>query len=125
MRGRRPAVRLPKELRFEGPEGRVSRVGDKVILESMETLPFDDLACRTRRDAVGARDDIPCGLPDDAAKPCDIPAGLEAQGAPMGPFDILFVAQARRRAAALVAVNRREFERVPGLDATTDEGGCL
>jgi len=43
----------------------------------------------------------------------------------MGPFDILFVAQARRRAAALVAVNRREFERVPGLDATTDEGGCL
>jgi|GEM_PF-453243 len=125
MHGWRQAVHLPKELRFEGPEVRVSRVGDKVTLEPMETLPFDDLACRARPDPVGARDDIPCGLPDDAAKPCDIRTGLEAQGAPVAPYDILFVAQARRRAAALAAVNRREFGRLPGLDVKADEGGCL
>ena len=35
--GRSQAVRLPKEFRFEGKEVRVTRVGDKVILEPMET----------------------------------------------------------------------------------------
>lgn len=34
--GRSQAVRLPKEFRFEGTEVRVSRVGDKVILEPMQ-----------------------------------------------------------------------------------------
>ena len=34
--GRSQAVRLPKEFRFEGAQVRVSRVGDKVILEPME-----------------------------------------------------------------------------------------
>ena len=33
MHGRSQAVRLPKEFRFEGTEVRVSKVGDKVILE--------------------------------------------------------------------------------------------
>lgn len=31
--GRSQAVRLPKEFRFEGTEVRVTKVGDKVILE--------------------------------------------------------------------------------------------
>jgi antitoxin VapB len=35
--GRSQAVRLPKEFRFEGSQVRVSRVGDKVILEPMES----------------------------------------------------------------------------------------
>lgn len=35
--GRSQAVRLPKEFRFEGTEVRVSRIGNKVILEPMET----------------------------------------------------------------------------------------
>jgi antitoxin VapB len=38
--GRSQAVRLPKEFRFNGKEVRVSRVGDKVILEPMETSPM-------------------------------------------------------------------------------------
>jgi antitoxin VapB len=33
--GRSQAVRLPKEFRFEGTEVRVTKVGDKVILEPM------------------------------------------------------------------------------------------
>jgi antitoxin VapB len=41
MHGRSQAVRLPKEFRFEGTEVRVSKVGDKVILEPSEKKPFD------------------------------------------------------------------------------------
>ena len=55
---------------------------------------------------------------DDAAEAGEIRAALEAQGAPIGPYDILIAAQARRRGAALVTLNRREFERVPGLIVT-------
>jgi len=35
--GRSQAVRLPKECRFEGTEVRVTKIGDKVILEPMES----------------------------------------------------------------------------------------
>lgn len=54
----------------------------------------------------------------DAAEAGDIRAALEAKGAPIGAYDILIAAQARRRGAALVTLNRREFERVPGLMVT-------
>jgi tRNA(fMet)-specific endonuclease VapC len=60
---------------------------------------------------------------EDAREAADIRAHLEAQGAPIGPFDYLIAAQARRRGAALVTLNRREFERVPGL-IVTDWGGA-
>ena len=55
---------------------------------------------------------------DDAAEAGDIRAALEAKGSPIGPYDLLIAAQARRRGAALVTLNRREFERVPGLIVT-------
>jgi antitoxin VapB len=48
MHGRSQAVRLPKEFRFEGTEVRVSKVGDKVILEPVEKKPFDAAAWRAR-----------------------------------------------------------------------------
>lgn len=67
------------------------------LAPGVEVLPFDE---------------------DDAAEAGDIRAVLEAQGAPIGPYDILIAAQARRRGAALVTLNRREFERVPGLIVT-------
>ncbi len=51
MHGRSQAVRLPKEFRFEGSEVRVSKVGDKVILEPMQKPPFDVEAWRKRLDA--------------------------------------------------------------------------
>ena len=35
MHGRSQAVRLPKEFRFEGTEVRVSKIGDKVVLEPL------------------------------------------------------------------------------------------
>jgi tRNA(fMet)-specific endonuclease VapC len=53
--------------------------------------------------------------PDDAEEAGDIRATLERAGTPIGPYDLLIAAQARRRDALLVTANRREFARVPGL----------
>ena len=52
---------------------------------------------------------------EDAAHAGDIRAHLESKGTPIGPYDYLIAAQARRRGAALVTLNTREFSRVPGL----------
>src|ERR1700704_6635481 len=52
---------------------------------------------------------------EDAVHAGDIRAHLESKGAPIGPYDCLIAAQARRRGATLVTANGREFERVPGL----------
>ena len=52
---------------------------------------------------------------DDATHAGDIRAHLESKGTPIGPYDYLIAAQARRRGATLVTANGREFERVPGL----------
>jgi tRNA(fMet)-specific endonuclease VapC len=52
---------------------------------------------------------------EDAAHAGYIRAELERLGTPIGPFDYLIAAQARRRGATLVTANQREFARVPGL----------
>jgi antitoxin VapB len=69
MHGRSQAVRLPKEFRFEGTEVRVSKVGDKVILEPLNKQPFDAEAWFARLDELGGRDFLPDGIPDDG-EPC-------------------------------------------------------
>jgi antitoxin VapB len=65
MHGRSQAVRLPKEFRLPGKEVRVSRVGDKVILEPLEKAPFDVAAWRAELVAAGAEKFLPEGLPED------------------------------------------------------------
>ena len=55
---------------------------------------------------------------DDAREAADIRAYLEARGTPIGPYDILIAGLARRCGAAMVTLNRAEFERVPGLIVT-------
>ena len=52
---------------------------------------------------------------EDADHAGEIRATLEAKGEPIGAYDILIAAQARRRGATLVTSNSREFSRVPGL----------
>ncbi len=52
---------------------------------------------------------------EDAAHAGDIRAELEGVGTPIGHYDYLIAAQARRRGATLVTANVREFARVPGL----------
>jgi len=66
MHGRSQAVRLPKEFRFEGKEVGGSRVGDKVILEPMETPRIDVDALWATLDAMGAGDFLIEGAPDEA-----------------------------------------------------------
>jgi antitoxin VapB len=65
MHGRSQAVRLPKEFRFEGTEVRVTKVGDKVVLEPLEKPPIDIDKFWAELDALGARDFLPDGIPDD------------------------------------------------------------
>jgi tRNA(fMet)-specific endonuclease VapC len=52
---------------------------------------------------------------DDAQEAGDVRAALQRVGTPIGPYDVLIAAQARRRDALLVTANKREFARVPGL----------
>jgi antitoxin VapB len=66
MHGRSQAVRLPKEFRFEGKAVRISKVGDKVILEPLKKKrPVDVKAWFARLDELGARDFLPDGIPDE------------------------------------------------------------
>ena len=53
--------------------------------------------------------------PEDAEEAGEIRAATERAGTPVGPYDLLIAAQARRRSALLVTANAREFARVPGL----------
>jgi tRNA(fMet)-specific endonuclease VapC len=52
---------------------------------------------------------------EDAREAGEIRALLERKGTPIGPYDVIIAAQARRRGALLVTANEREFARVPGL----------
>ena len=77
MHGRSQAVRLPKAFRFQGTEVRVSREGGRVILEPMAEEPFDVDALWARLDAMGARDFLPEGLPDDPPRQPDVEISLD------------------------------------------------
>jgi len=75
------------------PERNVQRIAD-FLTGNFAVLPFE---------------------PADSEEAGDIHAALERAGAPIGPYDLLIAAQARRRAALLVTANAREFTRIPGL----------
>src|SRR5262245_27934154 len=53
--------------------------------------------------------------PADAAEAGHLRAALEWAGTPIGPYDLLIAAQARRRGALLVTADERELGRVTGL----------
>jgi antitoxin VapB len=52
MHGRSQAVRLPKEFRLPGAEARVSRQGNKVILEPIDAPAYDPSAFWAKIDAL-------------------------------------------------------------------------
>jgi len=86
------------ELRYDAaksarPERNAQRIAD-FLLGPIEVLPFE---------------------PADAEEAGEIRAVLERAGTPIGPYDVLVAAQARRRDALLVTANEREFARVPRL----------
>jgi antitoxin VapB len=70
MHGRSQAVRLPKEFRLPGKEVRVRKVGNAVLLEPIEKK-FDVKAWRARLDALGAKDFLPEGRPEQPPMPDD------------------------------------------------------
>lgn len=60
-------------------------------------------------------------LPFEAAdvhEAADIRAHLKRAARPIGPYDVLIAAQARRAGTPLVTANTSEFSRVPGLIVT-------
>jgi tRNA(fMet)-specific endonuclease VapC len=75
------------------PERNAQRIAD-FLLGPIEVLPFE---------------------PADAEEAGEIRAALERAGTPVGPYDVLVAAHARRRDALLVTANEREFARVPRL----------
>ncbi len=75
------------------PERNLARI-DEFFTANFSILAFDD---------------------EDAAVAGDIRATLEKMGTPIGAYDVLMAAQARRRGAVLVTANSREFQRMPGL----------
>jgi tRNA(fMet)-specific endonuclease VapC len=75
------------------PERNVQRIAD-FLAGPIEVLPFEF---------------------GDAQEAGDIRATLERAGTPIGAYDVLVAAQARRRDALLVTANEREFGRVPRL----------
>ena len=75
------------------PDRSAQRIAD-FLAGPIEVLPFDS---------------------EDAEESGDIRAELERVGTPIGPYDVLVAAQARRRNALLVTANRREFARVARL----------
>ncbi len=75
------------------PERNLARI-DEFFTANFSILAFDD---------------------EDAAVAGDIRATLEKMGTPIGAYDLLMAAQARRRGAVLVTANSREFQRMPGL----------
>jgi tRNA(fMet)-specific endonuclease VapC len=75
------------------PERNAQRITD-FLAGPIEVLPFE---------------------PADAEEAGEIRATLERAGTPIGPYDVLVAAQARRRDALLVTANEREFARVPRL----------
>ena len=53
--------------------------------------------------------------PEDAEEAGELRAELRRAGTPIGPYDLLVAAQARRRGAVLATANAGEFARVPRL----------
>jgi tRNA(fMet)-specific endonuclease VapC len=116
LNGRRPSLRHRLEEQM--------RAGTKVALPVVALFEMRyGIAKSNRREHserllqsfLGLGIDILPLETEDAAHASEIRAQLERAGTPIGPYDYLIAAQARRRGAALVTVNTREFNRVPGL----------
>ncbi len=73
MHGRSQAVRLPKEFRLEGSEVRISRLGNKLVLEPVTPQSFDVAGWRAKLRALGAAEFLPEGRPEQPPLPADAP----------------------------------------------------
>jgi len=100
------------------------RSGTRLLVPSIVLFELRfGIANSDRRDSNARNLDIFLATPvetpafdeDDATEAADIRLFLKGRGTPIGPYDVLIAAQARRRGATLVTANIREFRRVPRL----------
>ena len=116
LRARRPLVRERyAKMRNLGARLALSTIA---LFELRYGAANSDRAEQNRRalDALlGESFEIVAFDADDAAEAGAIRAELQRSGKPIGPFDTLIAAQARRRGATLITNDAREFGRVQGL----------
>ena len=114
---RAPAVRR----RFDDARSTGAAMGLSIVVYHELMMPRSVSAARTTngRSLCSSRRGIAVVQlrEDDAHHAADIRAHLKRLGAPIGPYDVLIAAQARRAGDPLVTANEREFERVPGLNS--------
>ncbi len=60
---------------------------------------------------------------EDARASASVRAALEKKGKPIGAYDVLIAGAALARGFTLVTANRREFERVSGLQVENWRSG--
>ena len=107
-----------------GPIARkIAEVGEGVVCTSIVVssevrfgaCKSNSAKLRAQVDAVlGAIEVLPLDTPADQAY-ADIRWGLEKQGNPIGPNDLLIAGHARAQNLTLVTANMAEFQRVSGL----------
>jgi tRNA(fMet)-specific endonuclease VapC len=120
LSGRSPAVRRRLDARVAG--GDTLAIPVIVLFELEFGIAKSDRAAENRaklRAFMGVGIEVWPFEAEDAAEAGSIRAALERAGTPIGAYDTLIAAQARRRGALLVTSNCKEFARVPGL-ATED-----
>jgi tRNA(fMet)-specific endonuclease VapC len=114
----KPASRAEARLRAEFKVGNAVAISSLVLFELWHGAAK---SARTERNKNRIEDFLVAPIAilqfdaEDAREAGEIRAALERSGTPIGPYDILIAAQARRRDALLVTANEREFARVPGL----------
>lgn len=98
--------------------------GSLIVVSSIVLMELEYGIARSARQAESRRVlqafledgcDIAAFSAADAAEAGDIRGRLAELGTPIGPYDVLIAAHARRAGATLVTANTREFARVPGL----------
>lgn len=93
-------------------------IGTSIVVSSelrFGAFKSDSSKLRAQVDAVlGAIEVLPLDTPADEAY-AEIRWGLEKEGSPIGPNDMLIASHARALHLTLVTANLTEFQRVPGL----------
>jgi tRNA(fMet)-specific endonuclease VapC len=113
-----PTPRVEMHLREAMTNGQPVAISSVVLFELWYGAAKSARVERNKKriiDFLGAPIEVLPFDADDAREAGDIRALLERAGTPIGPYDVLIAAQARRRGALLVTANMREFARVPGL----------
>ena len=116
MNGRKP--RVVEKLDAEVIAGTKLIIPAIVLFELDCGIAKSDRRQKTRAmldEFLSAGFEHPAFDAEDAREAADIRTIVEEQGTPIGAFDYLIAAQARRRGATMVTTNTREFGRVPRL----------